>query len=164
MKSFGVWAKVVVFTLVLLFTAFSVVGAAPNGVNVNKELAKVRQATAKYHDVQNALDDGYVNTGHFVYIPELGGMGIHFVNENLIDDDVDPLQPEALMYVQLNNGKYKLIGVEYMSSSEQELFGQVFDPPVPPGPPEYTLHAWIWQPNPSGMFAPFNPTIKPDKH
>jgi hypothetical protein len=29
----------------------------------------------------------------------------------------------------------------------------------PPGPGFYILHAWIWQTNPSGMFAHWNPEV-----
>lgn len=43
------------------------------------------------------------------------------------------------------------------------LFGQSFQGPIPghvPGMPwHYDLHVWIWDPNPSGMFAQWNPTI-----
>ncbi|KPI01043.1 hypothetical protein OK074_5623 [Actinobacteria bacterium OK074] len=42
------------------------------------------------------------------------------------------------------------------------LFGQKFDGPttLPGLPLHYSLHAWLWKPNPSGMFAPWNPTVK----
>ena len=46
------------------------------------------------------------------------------------------------------------------------LFGQRFDGPmeghIPDGsmPWHWDLHAWIWQANPGGIFAPFNPTIR----
>jgi hypothetical protein len=29
----------------------------------------------------------------------------------------------------------------------------------PGQPPQYDLHAWIWQANPSGIFAMFNPNV-----
>jgi hypothetical protein len=47
-----------------------------------------------------------------------------------------------------------------------QLFGQLFDGPmeghIPDGsmPWHWDLHAWIWQANPHGIFAPFNPTIR----
>jgi hypothetical protein len=44
-----------------------------------------------------------------------------------------------------------------------ELFGQTFDGPhaghIPTMPWHWDLHVWLWQPNPTGMFAPFNPAI-----
>jgi len=43
------------------------------------------------------------------------------------------------------------------------LFGQTFQGPMPghePGMPwHYDLHVWLWAPNPSGMFAQWNPSL-----
>ena len=43
------------------------------------------------------------------------------------------------------------------------LFGQSFQGPMPghvPGMPwHYDLHVWTWSPNPSGMFAQWNPAL-----
>lgn len=43
------------------------------------------------------------------------------------------------------------------------LFGQPFDGPMPGHTPtmpwHWDFHAWIWAPNPSGMFAQFNPAL-----
>lgn len=47
-----------------------------------------------------------------------------------------------------------------------QLFGQLFDGPmeghIPDGsmPWHWDLHAWIWQANPDGIFAPFNPNVR----
>jgi len=29
----------------------------------------------------------------------------------------------------------------------------------PPGPAFYLMHAWVWKPNPAGMFADWNPEV-----
>ena len=29
----------------------------------------------------------------------------------------------------------------------------------PPGPAFYLMHAWVWKPNPAGMFADWNPNV-----
>lgn len=48
-------------------------------------------------------------------------------------------------------------------NSTPSLFGQSFQGPMPghvSGMPwHYDLHVWIWTPNPSGMFAQWNPSI-----
>ena len=48
-------------------------------------------------------------------------------------------------------------------NSTPSLFGQSFQGPMPghvPGMPwHYDLHVWIWNPNPAGMFAQWNPAI-----
>lgn len=44
------------------------------------------------------------------------------------------------------------------------LFGRAFDGPMAghsPGMPEHhDLHAWIWQGNPNGVIARWNPTVR----
>lgn len=142
--------------------------------NANKGLAQARQATAKYHKVSNALADDYLPTEHCVAEPGVGGMGYHYVNPDLIgDSSVDPLKPEVLLYVPKNNGKVKLVGVEYLvvdadqnlftDDDRPNLFGVSFNGPMlghEPGMPiHYDLHAWIWKGNPEGIFADFNPKV-----
>jgi hypothetical protein len=44
-----------------------------------------------------------------------------------------------------------------------QLFGQTFHldpPPVPTVPWHWSLHAWIWAHNPSGIFADWNPSLR----
>jgi hypothetical protein len=146
-----------------------------------RDLAKVRQVTAKYHDVNAALTDGFIRTpeAECVLDPQLGGMGIHFINPaRLMDPAVNILEPEILLYVESGNG-LKLLGVEYWFSigapgSELKdvpqpyppspiIFGRPLDGPMekhePDQPPHYDLHVWLWQANPSGIFAPFNPNV-----
>ncbi len=78
--------------------------------DVNKGLAEVRQATAKYHNVSNALADVYQPTEHCVAVPGLGGMGYHYTNPALIGDpSVDPSKPEVLLYAPKPNGTLKLV-------------------------------------------------------
>ena len=142
---------------------------------VLRDLAKVRRATAKYHDVNAALADGFIQTPACVASPD-GGMGIHFIHPaRLMDPAENILEPEVLLYVETGNGM-KLLGVEYFygigapdtpipnpAPPAPILFGRAFDGPMdahePGQPPHYDLHVWIWQPNPSGMFAPFNPNV-----
>ena len=167
-----------VVAVVLLGVFASIVYAAGGETNpfVLKDLAKVRQATAKYHDVNVALGDGFIQTPECVASPD-GGMGIHFINPaRLMDPAVNLLEPEILLYVQTDDGM-KLIGVEYFQGIGAPdtpvpnpappavvLFGRPLDGPMPqhePGqPPHYDMHIWVWQANPYGIFAPFNPNVK----
>jgi hypothetical protein len=164
--------------VVLLLLIVASVAYAATGVtdpSVLKELAQVRQATAKYHDVNVALADGFIRTPECVESPD-GGMGIHFINPaRLMDPAENILEPEILLYVESGNG-LKLIGVEYFygigapdtpipnpAPPAPILFGRPFDGPMeqhePGQPPHYDLHVWVWQGNPSGVFAPFNPNV-----
>lgn len=141
--------------------------AAPR-VQFNRELAAVRRATAKYHDVNFAIADGYVPTQTCSALPGQGGMGYHYVNPQLaMDLQSDPLKPEVLLYADTDDG-LRLVGVEYFQADagqpRPEVFGQPFDGPMPghePGMPvHYDLHTWLWQHNPGGMFAPWNPAVE----
>ena len=71
--------------VVLLGVFASIVYAAGGETNplVLKDLAKVRQATAKYHDVTAAYADGFIRTPECVASPD-GGMGIHFINQTFM--------------------------------------------------------------------------------
>lgn len=137
----------------------------------NQDLAALRKATARYHDVEVALADGYLPDPHCVAAPP-GGMGMHYVNPGNMDLVIDPSRPEALLYEPTADG-VRLVGAEFLVHGDgwdalhtdpPRFAGVEFDPPMdrgaaaPPGP-FYTLHVWIWKHNPSGMFAPFNPRV-----
>lgn len=139
--------------------------AVPGAAAAGSALADVRRATAKYHDYDAAVADGYVIGPNEPCVP---GMGYHALNPGLIDGTIDALQPEVLLYEQLSNGKRKLIGVEYfipaaLAGATPSLFGTNFHGPMPghaPGMPvHYDLHAWIWLGNPDGTLATFNPKV-----
>lgn len=110
--------SLIVITLVLLLlAALGGVAYAATGVTdpvVLKDLAAVRQATTKYHDVNVALADGFIRTPACVEESGLGGMGIHFINPaRTMGPAENILEPEILLYVKTGNG-LKLLGVEYM--------------------------------------------------
>jgi len=123
-----------------------------------QELARVRPATAAYQDVSRAEADGYVDIGLFV-----SGMGYHYVNFSLIDDTFDVENPEILVYSPNPNGRLRLVAVEYAVPDSfpvpDGFFGDsdVWDDNLDFH--LWTLHAWVWQGNPNGMFAELNPNI-----
>jgi hypothetical protein len=125
-----------------------------------QELAEARDATAKYHDVQQALADGYVQK---VF---RAGEGIHFVKASLMDCTFDLAHPETLLYVPSDDG-LRLVGVEYSvlsscTSTAPEGFTGDADEwePNAEGRPVWGLIAWLWIGNPNGVFAePPNPVI-----
>jgi hypothetical protein len=126
------------------------------------QLAEVRAATARYHDVDVAEADDYVETP-CVEHDDLGAMGHHFVNFSLLahieeTGELDPTAPPILLYVPDTNDELQLAGVEYVSfdTDTPEILGQELKPG---GPFPYALHVWVWQNNPAGMFADFNPRL-----
>ncbi len=127
---------------------------------IKKELASARHGTARYHNINNAKADGYIDI--HVFFPH---MGFHYLKPDILDAHFDPAKPELLVYADFGNGQLRLVAVEYavpIALSEtvpegftgdddhwerNEAFGL------------WTLHAWIWYPNPNGMFAEFNPRV-----
>ncbi|MCP9235268.1 hypothetical protein [Lewinella sp. JB7] len=130
---------------------------------MNHLLAQVRQATAKYHDPQAALDDGFFNTEDCVSNPDpaVGAMGIHFVKFDRVDGVHNPLEPEVLVYQLRNNGTYKLGAVEYLhvGSSPPKFGGEIEFLPFLPPFADYERHVWLWKVNPAGMFEDYNPNV-----
>jgi len=167
----------IAIALALVATLAGVAYAATSTTDpqILRDLAKVRQATAKYQDVNVALADGFVRTPACVESPD-GGMGMHFINPaRLMDPAVNILEPEILLYLETEDG-LKLLGVEYWygvgapdapipnpAPSAPVLFGRTFDGPFlghePGMPPHYDLHVWVWQPNPDGIFTMWNSNV-----
>lgn len=172
--------------------------AARNDAEVNRQLAQVRRATAKYHDVNVAIEEGFVVLGNGGCVgDENGATGIHYVNiPRVLQQGVIAEEPETLTYIPIGNGNLRLVAVEYFNralyidtrppttpgyrsgtfpsrleplppyfqevSGPFTLFNQPPDGPfIVTGltPWGYGLHAWIWSPNPNGMFANLNPRL-----
>ncbi|MHA2096383.1 MAG: hypothetical protein ACW98F_17315, partial [Candidatus Hodarchaeales archaeon] len=109
------------------------------------ELAQVRSATARYHNIANALEDGYVDID--LYIPN---MGWHFLKGDLVDETFEVEKPELLVYANKPNGGYLLVAVEYavpvaLSPNAPEGFTGEEDVWVINQAFElWVVHAWIW--------------------
>ena len=125
----------------------------------------VHSANARYHSTTQAIKAGYVPDTHCVSHPILGGMGYHWVNQTLIDPVFDPLTPEVLLYATGSDGKLKLVAVEYLVMDAGQAIpmfdNKVFDDRsgAPITAHHWSLHAWLYEHNPAGMFKPFNPNV-----
>lgn len=127
-------------------------------------LKSVRASTARFHSTTAAIKAGYQADNHCVSVPGLGGMGYHWINLPLVDPVFDPLHPEVLLYAPGPNGQLKLVAVEYIVVNvlqQAPMFGtQPFMAGGTPLPiPHWSLHVWLYENNPAGMFIPFNPNI-----
>ena len=150
---------------VLLVTSVAVVSADPDA-----DLAAVRAATAAFHDPEVAQAAGWDLVPGLDYCfenPGVGGMGYHYINTALLDTQLDPEHPEAMVYAPGPAGRLKLGAVEYIvpvaawsaagNAEPPMLFGQHFHLNQTLG--VYALHAWIWRRNPAGVFADWNPKV-----
>ena len=140
----------------------------------NSLAAKVREATAAYRNINRAIADGYAQFGGCVSGPEVGAMGVHFVNGALVDGTLDVERPEALIY-EIKNGVARLLGVEFITPVPV-WDAQNDDLPVLAGhhlqyfsspnryrlPALYELHVWAWRDNPNGAYVDWNPRVSCD--
>jgi hypothetical protein len=141
-------------------------------------VANARDATAIYNDPTAALAGGYAlltdkDDLACIAQPGAGAMGIHYVKNDLVQSGtIDVARPQALVYERTDNGRLNLVALEYVvlqagwdasHSAPPSLFGQTFM--LTPAdnrfglPPFYSLHAWVWKANPSGMFSMWNPRV-----
>ena len=125
------------------------------------QLDAVRNATAKFIDVAAAEAAGYHDIG--LLVPH---MGWHYMKDELVDGKFDPTQPELLVYADDPcGGKRKLVAVEYavpLSLSKHAPVGFVGRADEWDANQDFhlwTLHAWVFEFNPDGLFAPFNPRV-----
>lgn len=132
-------------------------------------LAQVRAATAVFHSSAAAIAAGYVPAAHCE-----PGMGQHWVNPaNLMDGVHDLTKPDVLLYEPTATG-VRLVGVEWIQfDADQDLAtdddrpylaGVPFEGPMPghePGMPvHYDKHLYVWEHNPDGVAAVFNPRVE----
>jgi hypothetical protein len=143
------------------------------------ELAQVRRVTARFHDLDAALEAGYelgwVNGSGVriisgcVFNPTAGAMGYHYFNAELMADlTTDALAPEVLVYAPGEDGQLELVAVEWVVRGQNSNPPGVSSPPSVLGMPMhilvpavgfYIMHAWVWKPNPAGMFEDWNPEV-----
>jgi len=126
--------------------------------------ATLRAASARYHNLNNAIADGFVFL-HGCETRDEGAVGTVYVNpKRLFDNAIDPALPDALIYEPGANGQLTLVGVELALPYVQ---WQQADPPTFLGYSfqsedefqVYGLHAWVWRDNPNGLFEEVNPRV-----
>jgi len=141
------------------------VAGAALSADVNQDLATLRRVTAAFHDFAAASAAGWSAQITPCMESSEGGMGFHYGNVGLIDGTAQVDKPELLLYEPEENGKLRLVAVEYIipyaahsrNAAPPVLFGQAFA--QVDAFQLWGLHAWVWKNNPSGIFAPWNPEV-----
>lgn len=138
------------------------VGTASAAPSVQAQLAQVRAATAAFHSIPTAENQGgYVKFLDCFDDATFGGMGQHWLLASALGKPLDVRSPAALVYEPEADGSYQLVAVEYVvpdpdkTMAAPQLLGKTFTYLDSLG--VWKLHAWIWRPNPSGMFEDYNP-------
>jgi hypothetical protein len=144
----------------------------PETPEVQAQISELRHATARFHDIKVAIQEGYAPFGDCFANPPVGNMGYHYSNPELIADPaVDPNHPELLLYEKQTDGTMKFVGVEYITFQaawhkagnrfKPRLFGQWFHLNTELLEEDfYLLHVWQWRHNPSGRFVDWNPRVE----
>jgi hypothetical protein len=156
---------------VLVALAVAAVAYAAGG-----SLGQAQKATVAYKNVDKAIAAGYSfklpdKTGQTCIAQQpQGGMGVHMVNKKLLDGTIDASKPEAMVYAPEQGGKMDLVAIEYVvfksawkGATPPSLFGRQFALTPSPNrfglPAYYSLHAWLYKKNPSGLLSPWNPQV-----
>jgi hypothetical protein len=149
---------------------FGVAGAASADA---VQLAGLRKVTARFHRLEAAMAAGYETqiTPCWAH-HSAGAMGYHYGKTDLLDAEVDLLQPEVVMYEPQPGGHMRLVGMEYIvplaawedaghdlddPADVPELLGQKYTRHS--SLPIFKLHIWLWRQNPAGVFADWNPNV-----
>lgn len=130
--------------------------------SVESQLERLTKKMQRFHNFKVAEAQGFVAVSP--YIPH---MGIHFGQLDRFDAEFILEEPEILLYVPEEDGSMRFVAVEYavpvaLSATPPEGFvGEddhwEFNPNVAGG--SWTLHVWMVEENPNGIFAPMNPNI-----
>jgi hypothetical protein len=131
--------------------------------DLQQALATMRAATAPYHDIQNALNDGFVLRNP-CEVAEDGAVGaIYTIRSRVRDGKIDPALPDGLIYERAPDGP-RLAGIElampydlWQDPNPPTFFGATFQ--REDGPRAFALHVWLWVNNPDGMFAESNSRV-----
>ncbi len=142
-------------------------GIVPSGFGdaVDRDVTRVRDATARLNSTEAAEAAGYARVSDCVEHQPDGAMGYHFQNNALLDTTLDVDHPEVLVYERKPEGGFKLNGVEFLvpisawtASEPPRIMGQALKRADSLG--IWYLHVWTWEPSPSGLFADWNPRVK----
>jgi hypothetical protein len=137
--------------------------------DVAASLAQVQQAVAMNQGLDTAIDSGWVlvdGLNDCFDNPGVGAMGIHYINVDLLDLELDPLAPEAMVYQHDEHGNLSFGAVEWIVPAEPwdeqhdrlpDVLGQQLHLNEALG--VYVLHAWIFLENPTGVFEDWNPDV-----
>lgn len=128
-------------------------------------LATFRRATARYHRIEAAIADGFVQILPCLANPAGdGAIGVPYAKLDRFDANIDLSQPELLFYEPQEDGTLRLVGGEpvvpigmWTEREPPSLFGREFHRNDEHG--LYGLHMWVWRRTPDGVFGFWNENV-----
>ncbi len=148
-------------------------GATHSRDGAGRQLAALKKSLAPYRDVAVAEAAGFIPVSG-CEASDAGAMGVHYLNPARAAQAPDPTRPAVLLYSPTGDDSMRLLGAEWFQADADQdlatdadrptLFGQPFDGPMPGHNPmmpvHYDLHVWLYDSNPAGVFAPWNPSVE----
>jgi hypothetical protein len=116
--------------------------------------------------------------------PDFGAMGVHLINHNFVDGELDPNKPEALIFEPQPDGSKRIVGVEYIVPKAAWDAAHPATPPLPDPRPSlfghllnfvdtpnrygieggfFEIHVWAFEDNPRGALHDWNPDVTCEK-
>ncbi|HSJ62593.1 MAG TPA: hypothetical protein VK922_01685 [Gemmatimonadaceae bacterium] len=141
-------------------------GSPAETIALSRVVATLQRVTARYHDLDVAIADGFVLLHPCEDRPGEGPVGTVYVHfGRLLDGIADPSSPDALVYEPAGpSGRPKLVGVEFAipyvlwsDPAPPEFMGHAFQREDEFG--VFGLHIWVWRNNPNGLFEEANPKV-----
>lgn len=128
----------------------------------NRDLAALRAATAGLHRFEQAAPAGYDEQfPPGCFSDATGAMGFHYIKSENVGT-LEAAKPQLVLYEPQADGSRKLVGVEYILPGDPSDPAPVlFDQPFTYNTTfkVWALHAWVWENNPLGIFASWNPRV-----
>lgn len=137
-----IWIVAIMTITVVTLIGLPLGSIAQGPSELNQALAQVRAATAKYHDLETAIEDGFVNVA-----PAPGvchgdvnsAVRISYISRpRFIAPEVNALEPEFLNYIPTGDGNIGLVPVAYGN----RVFFRDTRPPTTPG---YLPGTFVWR-------------------
>lgn len=133
---------------------------------VDQQLAQLRRLVAPFHDFESAQAAGWSMTlTECLESPGVAARGHPLGNVAFIDAEAMALEPQLLLYEPRENGKFRLVAVEYIipfsvlsaNADPPVLLGQQFHQNLLFG--VWALHVWIGHQDPDGRFEDRNRNV-----
>ena len=145
----------------------------------NELVAAVQDATRRFKNVSSVEgpSEGFNLMFGCVSGGDAGAMGLHYVNLSLVDGNVNPMEPEIILFEPVPGGRIRITGADFLvpvaaweashpGEGPPQLMGQLFHLFESPNrfglDTFYTLHVWAWKDNPNGTFVNWNPNVSCD--
>lgn len=162
------WSRRRVLRRGALATAVGVAGCVSSlrRRSPEEQVREHEETLEQFSDVETAIEEGYRTSGSYVRT-DAGVLGIPFINPNV--RELGPEKPQAILYGLSAEAQYEALGLKWFApateyDSAPSLFGKEFEGPRPGEtalvPEHYALHVWLFQENPDGLFALYNPAVE----